>query len=282
MQKFYYELFLEFQEQYKNLFLDFVFDLGVDAIEEKGNGIYIRSEENLEDLAWAIEIFAQKLNQKFNLKENILLRKSIEKKENKDWVEEYKKGIKPILIDNIYIHTTWQEEKENYLNIKINPALAFGSGHHESTYGCVKFLQKFAKNNLRSLDIGCGSGILAIVMAKLGCEVEICDTDDLAIKSALENAKLNNVNFAQAWHGSVDKAEGLYDLVVANIIADVILILEKDIKKHLEDNAILILSGILDKYKTRIKEKFQDLELIDEMQINEWCSLVYKNKIKEK
>ncbi len=282
MQKFYYELFLEIQEQYKNLFLDFVFDLGVDAIEEKGNGIYIRSEENLEELAWAIEIFAQKLNQKFNLKENILLRKSIEKKENKDWVEEYKKGIKPILIDNIYIHTTWQEEKENYLNIKINPALAFGSGHHESTYGCVKFLQKFAKNNLRSLDIGCGSGILAIVMAKLGCEVEICDTDDLAIKSALENAKLNNVNFAQAWHGSVDKAEGLYDLVVANIIADVILILEKDIKKHLEDNAILILSGILDKYKTRIKEKFQDLELIDEMQINEWCSLVYKNKIKEK
>ncbi len=282
MQKFYYELFLEIQEQYKNLFLDFVFDLGVDAIEEKGNGIYIRSEENLEDLAWAIEIFAQKLNQKFNLKENILLRKSIEKKENKDWVEEYKKGIKPILIDNIYIHTTWQEEKENYLNIKINPALAFGSGHHESTYGCIKFLQKFAKNNLRSLDIGCGSGILAIVMAKLGCEVEICDTDDLAIKSALENAKLNNVNFAQAWHGSVDKAEGLYDLVVANIIADVILILEKDIKKHLEDNAILILSGILDKYKTRIKEKFQDLELIDEMQINEWCSLVYKNKIKEK
>ncbi|EAI3387915.1 TPA: 50S ribosomal protein L11 methyltransferase [Campylobacter coli] len=282
MQKFYYELFLEIQEQYKNLFLDFVFDLGVDAIEEKGNGIYIRSEENLEELAWAIEIFAQKLSQKFNLKENILLRKSIEKKENKDWVEEYKKGIKPILIDNIYIHTTWQEEKENYLNIKINPALAFGSGHHESTYGCVKFLQKFAKNNLRSLDIGCGSGILAIVMAKLGCEVEICDTDDLAIKSALENAKLNNVNFAQAWHGSVDKAEGLYDLVVANIIADVILILEKDIKKHLEDNAILILSGILDKYKTRIKEKFQDLELIDEMQINEWCSLVYKNKIKEK
>ncbi|HEG8228922.1 TPA: 50S ribosomal protein L11 methyltransferase, partial [Campylobacter coli] len=73
MQKFYYELFLEIQEQYKNLFLDFVFDLGVDAIEEKDNGIYIRSEENLEELAWAIEIFAQKLSQRFNLKENIIL-----------------------------------------------------------------------------------------------------------------------------------------------------------------------------------------------------------------
>nr|EFP0138731.1 50S ribosomal protein L11 methyltransferase [Campylobacter coli] len=75
MQKFYYELFLEIQEQYKNLFLDFVFDLGVDAIEEKDNGIYIRSEENLEELAWAIEIFAQKLSQRFNLKENIILHK---------------------------------------------------------------------------------------------------------------------------------------------------------------------------------------------------------------
>lgn len=80
MQKFYYELFLEIQEQYKNLFLDFVFDLGVDAIEEKDNGIYIRSEENLEELAWAIEIFAQKLSQRFNLKENIILHKSIEKR----------------------------------------------------------------------------------------------------------------------------------------------------------------------------------------------------------
>ncbi|TEY12669.1 50S ribosomal protein L11 methyltransferase, partial [Campylobacter sp. CH185] len=84
-------------------------------------------------------------------------------------------------------------------------------------------------------------------------------------------------DFHKAWCGSIDKANGLYNLIVANIIADVILILEKDIKNHLEDNAILILSGILDKYSTRIKEKFQDLELIDEMQINEWCSFVYKN-----
>ncbi len=91
MQKFYYELFLEIQEQYKNLFLDFVFDLGVDAIEEKDNGIYIRSEENLEELAWAIEIFAQKLSQRFNLKENIILHKSIEKKKIKTGWKNIKK-----------------------------------------------------------------------------------------------------------------------------------------------------------------------------------------------
>ncbi|HEB9278017.1 50S ribosomal protein L11 methyltransferase [Campylobacter jejuni] len=282
MQKKYYELFFIVEEQYKNLFLDFAFDLGIEAIEEKDNGIYIRSHESLEELSWALEIFAQKLTTTFNLNHKIISNLSLVEKENKDWIQEYKNGIKPILVDNVYIHTTWQEEKKNYINIKINPALAFGSGHHESTYSCVKFLQKFSKSKLRALDLGCGSGILGIIMAKFGCNVEICDTDELAIDSSLENARLNDVNFHKTWCGSIDKANGLYNLIVANIIADVILILEKDIKNHLEDNAILILSGILDKYSTRIKEKFQDLELIDEMQINEWCSFVYKNNKKDK
>ncbi|EOF7348075.1 TPA: 50S ribosomal protein L11 methyltransferase [Campylobacter jejuni] len=282
MQKKYYELFFIVEEQYKNLFLDFAFDLGIEAIEEKDNGVYIRSHESLEDLSWALEIFAQKLTTTFNLNHKIISNLSLVEKENKDWIQEYKNGIKPILVDNVYIHTTWQEEKKNYINIKINPALAFGSGHHESTYSCVKFLQKFSKSKLRALDLGCGSGILGIIMAKFGCNVEICDTDELAIDSSLENARLNDVDFHKTWCGSIDKANGLYNLIVANIIADVILILEKDIKNHLEDNAILILSGILDKYSTRIKEKFQDLELIDEMQINEWCSFVYKNNKKDK
>ncbi|EFP2984623.1 50S ribosomal protein L11 methyltransferase [Campylobacter jejuni] len=282
MQKKYYELFFIVEEQYKNLFLDFAFDLGIEAIEEKDNGVYIRSHESLEELSWALEIFAQKLTITFNLNHKIISNLSLVEKENKDWIQEYKNGIKPILVDNVYIHTTWQEEKKNYINIKINPALAFGSGHHESTYSCVKFLQKFSKSKLRALDLGCGSGILGIIMAKFGCNVEICDTDELAIDSSLENARLNDVDFHKTWCGSIDKANGLYNLIVANIIADVILILEKDIKNHLEDNAILILSGILDKYSTRIKEKFQDLELIDEMQINEWCSFVYKNNKKDK
>ncbi|AXL34057.1 ribosomal protein L11 methyltransferase [Campylobacter jejuni] len=282
MQKKYYELFFIVEEQYKNLFLDFAFDLGIEAIEEKDNGVYIRSHESLEELSWALEIFAQKLTTTFNLNHKIISNLSLVEKENKDWIQEYKNGIKPILVDNVYIHTTWQEEKKNYINIKINPALAFGSGHHESTYSCVKFLQKFSKSKLRALDLGCGSGILGIIMAKFGCNVEICDTDELAIDSSLENARLNDVDFHKTWCGSIDKANGLYNLIVANIIADVILILEKDIKNHLEDNAILILSGILDKYSTRIKEKFQDLELIDEMQINEWCSFVYKNNKKDK
>lgn len=120
MQKKYYELFFIVEEQYKNLFLDFAFDLGIEAIEEKDNGVYIRSHESLEEFSWALEIFAQKLTTTFNLNHKIISNLSLVEKENKDWIQEYKKGIKPILVDNVYIHTTWQEEKKNCINIKIN------------------------------------------------------------------------------------------------------------------------------------------------------------------
>ncbi|MBK1971552.1 50S ribosomal protein L11 methyltransferase [Campylobacter sp. 2018MI35] len=277
MQKFYYELFFKVEKSYEKVFTDFIFDLGIEALEEKDGGFFIRSEDSLENIDFALGIFVEKLSTLEN--KEIFFQKKLERKENKDWIEEYKKSINPILIDNVYIHTSWQEPKENCLNIKINPALAFGSGHHESTHSCIKFLQKYIKKNMLALDIGCGSGILAIIIAKYLCKVDICDTDILAIESAKKNAKINSVKFQNIWHGSVDQANKKYDLVVANLIADIILILENDIKKCLNDNAILILSGILDKYENRIKDKFKDLKLIDKIQSNEWISLVYKKEI---
>lgn len=276
MQKFYYELFFKVEKSYEKIFVDFIFDLGIEALEEKDGGFFIRSEDSLENIDFALGIFVEKLSTLEN--KEIFFQKKLERKENKDWIEEYKKSINPILIDNVYIHTSWQEPKENCLNIKINPALAFGSGHHESTHSCIKFLQKYIKKNMLALDIGCGSGILAIIIAKYLCKVDICDTDILAIESAKKNAKINSVKFQNIWHGSVDQANKKYDLVVANLIADIILVLESDIKKCLNDNAILILSGILDKYESRIKDKFQDLKLIDKIQSNEWISLVYKKE----
>ncbi|ACM64580.1 50S ribosomal protein L11 methyltransferase [Campylobacter lari] len=278
MQTHYYELFFQTDKEYLDLFLDLVFSLDIDAIEEKNDGVYIRSEEDIKLIQIALQSFHQRLCEKFNTK--IYFHSTLEKKENKNWIEEYKKGIQALTIDNIHIHTTWQKPKQDKINIIIDPALAFGSGHHESTYTCIEFLQKYTDGSKFCLDVGCGSGILSIIMAKLGAKVQACDTDELAIVASKENAKLNRVSFNDIWVGSVNKSLHKYDIVVANIIADILIILEKDLKEKTKEGGILILSGILNKYEDRIKDKFKDLTLLETKYKGEWLSLAYKKETK--
>ncbi|HEA8110449.1 50S ribosomal protein L11 methyltransferase [Campylobacter lari] len=278
MQTHYYELFFQTDKEYLDLFLDLVFSLDIDAIEEKNDGVYIRSEEDIKLIQIALQSFHQRLCEKFNTK--IYFHSALEKKENKNWIEEYKKGIQALTINDIHIHTTWQKPEQDKINIIIDPALAFGSGHHESTYTCIEFLQKYTDSSKFCLDVGCGSGILSIIMAKLGAKVQACDTDELAIVASKENAKLNRVSFDDIWVGSVNKSLHKYDIVVANIIADILIILEKDLKEKTKEGGILILSGILNKYEDRIKDKFKDLTLLETKYKGEWLSLAYKKETK--
>lgn len=254
---------------------DFIFAFEIDAIEERDNKLIVRSDIGLDDLIYALDELKKRLE---DADSSIFIEYEVFEKENKDWIDEYRKNIKPILINNIYIHTTWQEPKAGFINLKIDPALAFGSGHHESTSSCVEFLQKYTKNCKNCLDVGCGSGILSLVMANYGLNVDACDTDELAIISTKNNFSLNNLKLNNIWQGSCDKANKKYDLVVANIIADVILIIKNDLLKALNKNGVLILSGILNVYEERIKSQFSSLELIDEKKKNDWLTLVYKVK----
>ena len=140
----------------------------------------------------------------------------------------------------------------------------------------MKAIKKYVKENDTFLDIGCGSGILGIVAAKLGARVDACDTDPLAVKSTKENFELNNVSYENLWEGSVNNTNKKYDVVVANIIADVLIFLAEDIKKRV--NRYLILSGIIDKYKDKVLQKYKDLSLIEEIKENEWVTLVLERK----
>lgn len=272
----YNEFFFQVDKRYNPLFIDLIFELGIEAVEEKDDGVYVRSSESLEELAWAVEIFKDKLNEKENTQ--IALHSVLQKKPNKDWINEYKKSIQPLKIGKFYIHSSWHKPDASAMNIQIDPALAFGSGHHESTNSCIKLLQRYAIKKGKALDVGCGSGILSIILAKLGCEVDACDSDDIAIQSTLNNAKLNQITLNQLWQGSIDKAKGAYDTIVANLTADIILMLEKDLKSHLAKGGFLILAGILDKYKERIQGAFKDLALKEQIQTNEWLSFVYKKE----
>ncbi|MFV0480742.1 MAG: 50S ribosomal protein L11 methyltransferase [Campylobacteraceae bacterium] len=274
MQDKYYELEVTPNSHHED-FSDFILTLFPEAIEEVNDSIIVRSEEPLDILQWGVEEFAKKLSS--TLGEEIEVKTKLCQKENVDWIAKYQNSVEPIEVGNLYIHPSWLPKKDGLTNIVIDPALAFGSGHHASTYGCLLMLQRYTNLGYGVLDVGTGSGILAIAASKLGAICDICDTDEQALLSAKENFALNDVKFRRVWTGSVQNRDGAkYDLVVANIIADVLLMIKSDLVSAMKENATLILSGILDKYVDRVKEKYNLLFLYDEYKQDEWHTLVYK------
>lgn len=272
MQDTYNELVFQVSKPYEPLFIGLVFELGIEAIQEDKGFIVVRSSENLDQVAWALELLKDKLLQNGN---ELEFSSQLHIKQNKDWIQEYQKSVKAVEIGDFYIHSSWQKEKKGCKNIIIDPALAFGSGHHESTSSCIELLQEFTKENDKLLDVGCGSGILSIVAAKLSCKVDACDTDEQAVSSARSNANLNKVSFERLWQGTISKS-GDYDIVVANLVFDIILSLKKELVANVKKGRFLILSGIIARYEERVKDEFKDLQLIKFCQKNEWLSFVYQ------
>jgi len=276
MKNIYYETIIT-PSANKDEIINFLIERFNNGIEEKNNSLILRSDEKLDDLIEELKKYVSALEEIFN--EKIDIKIDVKEKSNKDWIENYKNSIKPVEIDEFYIYPSWYPPMENKINILIDPALAFGSGHHETTRSCVKALKKYVNENKKVLDVGCGSGILGIVSAKLGAEVDACDTDPLAVRSAKENYELNKVKYRNIWEGSAVLSSEKYDVVVANIIADVLIFISNDLKSKVND--VLILSGIIDKYKDKVLKKYQEFELIDEIKENEWVTLVLRKEIDE-
>ncbi|HIP50908.1 MAG TPA: 50S ribosomal protein L11 methyltransferase, partial [Campylobacterales bacterium] len=171
---------------------------------------------------------------------------------------------------------SWYEAKEGKINIKIDPTLAFGSGHHATTFTCLDAIGTNVHEGQRVLDVGCGSGILGLAASKLGAKVELCDTDPISVDSCEKNFELNSEEYEELWEGSVNQAQGEYDVVIANIIVDVLKFIGNDLKRVTKKDGILILSGILDKKESQVTEVYADLELLERKQKDEWITLVYK------
>ncbi|WP_297881032.1 50S ribosomal protein L11 methyltransferase [uncultured Campylobacter sp.] len=287
MKDFFYEMIVK-SANASELFKSFAFELGVTCVEERGECFIIRDEEDLQNLKFAFEEFKKALARSLNLDADLQI--EISKKQNKDWLDEYKKGVAPVAVGKFYVRPSWCESSQDpaLIDLLIDPALAFGSGHHESTNMCLALLSELARDGMSALDVGCGSGILSIAMKKLGAKVSACDTDEQAVAATQQNAEKNGVQIDKIWLGSVSNlneqsssatAQPQFDLIVANIIADVILILSADLKKALKPGGKLVLSGILEKYKDRIEQAFSDLNFVQMKKQNEWLSFVYERKI---
>ena len=268
----YYELTVKTEPKFVDILGDFIVSITNEAIEFGDDRVILRTESSVDGVIEALK----EINS--SLSTPLPLDISVEEKENIDWIQKYKDSIKPIDTGKFYIRPEWYPEIEDRINILINPALAFGSGHHATTYSCLEAIGEYVRGGEDVLDVGCGSGILALGAKKLGAKVELCDTDPLAVQSAKENFLLNNETYEAIWEGSAHKSNNKYDIVIANIIADVLKAISIQLKVRMKKDSILILSGILDRKEDIVTSSFSDLKLLKRKQKDEWITLIYTNK----
>lgn len=199
-----------------------------------------------------------------------------------DWANSWKKYYKPKKIgQRVVVKPTWEEYRpdEGEEIVELDPGMAFGTGTHETTTMCTRLLETYVKDESTVYDIGCGSGILSIVAAKLGAkEVTGVDIDEVAYKVSKSNVELNSVeDIVEIKHGNLmDVINGRADIVVANIIAEIIKLLSKDIGKFMKEEAKFIASGII---LDKVDEVTQELEknglrIINIERLGEWAAIV--------
>lgn len=273
MQEHYFELVVNISSHHA-LFSDFLADTLPVGFEETDNGFIIRSDDELDTIVWGLEQFREALQKATG--ENIELECKQRKLKSSDWVKVYQDSVQPLSIDKFYIHPTWDEPSKDLINIAIDPALAFGTGHHPTTASALRAIAKYVKIGDKVLDVGCGSGILGVAAIKLGAVVDACDTDIACIENSTLNAELNSVKFNNLWEGSCSMTKESYDIVVANIVADVLIFIANDLKSVLKKNGILVLSGILDKYESKVLKFYQDFEILEKIAQDEWVTLILK------
>ena len=201
-----------------------------------------------------------------------------------DWANSWKAYYKPLHIGRrMVIVPAWEsyDEKPGEIIVRMDPGMAFGTGSHETTRLVIELLEELVTPGIRVADVGCGSGILAICAAKLGAaECKAYDIDPVAVRVANENiadSGLKNVScdVSDLLKG-VDLSGGQYDLICANIVADIIIRMAPDVGRYMKEDAVLLASGIITERAEEVIEALNTshLKVTRRLDDNGWCALV--------
>lgn len=232
------------------------------------------------------ELIINQFEERFLNREDVIYNIDFYELKDDDYKDSWKKYVFTEKVsDRFVVKPTWRDysPSEDELMIEIDPGRAFGTGTHPTTYLCMQMMEKYIEADKSVIDVGTGSGILMVAAEKLGArEIWGVDIDKDAVEVAADNLKLNNVDEEKTklFHGDLltvvkDKK---FDVVVANILADVIIILLKDISRVVDKDGIIIVSGIIKDKKSEILSEISkyELEVIDEKEDKEWVSLVVR------
>ncbi len=202
-----------------------------------------------------------------------------------DWLNNWKKYFKPIPVgESLLIRPVWEEACDAGVRkiLHLEPGLAFGTGTHETTRLCMELLERYIKPDMDVLDVGCGSGILSVAALLLGAKSAMgVDIDALAVKTAAENAALNHVadRFTAAAGNLTEQISGKFHIVLANIVADVIMVLTEDIERYLYPDSIYIMSGIIDTREQDVIEALSEkFRVIERREEKGWVALAAQLK----
>ncbi|MCI8664105.1 MAG: 50S ribosomal protein L11 methyltransferase [Hungatella sp.] len=270
----------------KGMFIDILPDMGPDDGTAKVS-FYLEDLSDLERIMREIEEGLEELSQFVDVGAWTI---TSSETEDKDWINNWKQYFKPFTVDDILIKPTWEDIPEAHrdkLLIQIDPGTAFGTGQHETTQLCIRQLKKYMTEGAKVLDVGTGSGILGITALKLGAgKVFGTDLDENAIAAVGENLKANHIasDYFQAVQGNIIDDEKIqkqagyscYDIAAANILAPVIILLQKEIPLHLKKGGIFIASGIINTKEEAVKEALsanRELEIVETTYQGEWVSI---------
>ena len=273
------------QEEAKTMFVDFIPELPPDDGTAKVN-FYIDADEDDNTILGKVEEGLEELRTFVNVGDATVTESQTE---DKDWINNWKQYWHTFTIGDLYIKPTWEpvtDEMKGHQVLSIDPGTAFGTGMHETTQLCIRALKKYVTSETEILDIGCGSGILGMLALKFGAKHSLgTDLDPCAIDATHENMEVNGIRKDQyeVMIGNIidDKAiqdqagYEKYDIVTANILADVLIPLTPVIVNLMKKGAYYITSGILDVKEEVVVEavKAAGLTVVEVTHQGEWVSV---------